>query len=68
MYGPRVSWTGSRTKRPDSRCPIGYLHDSRRPLAEVILELEALAETEASQSDLFADHGLMTECAGYCGV
>ena len=45
-----------------------YLHDSRRPLAEVIPELEVLAEAEASQGDLFADHGLIAECAGYCGV
>lgn len=45
-----------------------YLHDSRRPLAEVIPELEVLAEAEASQGDLFADYGLMAECAGYCGV
>ena len=45
-----------------------YLHDSRRPLAEVIPELEVLAEAEAQQGDLFADHGLMAECAGYCGV
>lgn len=45
-----------------------YLHDSRRPLAEVIPELEVLAEAEAQQGDLFADHGLLAECAGYCGV
>jgi hypothetical protein len=45
-----------------------YLHDSRRPLDEVIPELEVLAEAEESQGDLFADHGPLAECAGYCGV
>lgn len=59
--------------RDPAGSPLGwdqpaFLHHDRRPLADVVPDLEARAAAEAAQGDLFADHGLVDECAGHCGV